>query len=492
MLQLAKDLEIFHLTRHAKERKDRSSTSFSPPFELFLRQHRSSAVPRRLSLFLSLWHCYDIKHGGCTTAQQTCQLGSSMLFFCLTLLATVVDERRTVDLFSHFCHIVDDGHRRSTCTSGLFGLCLCIGGFCSRFLVCHAHRRHRLRAGKIFAQASSSGLRAAIAHLRIRLLPSSVCGGAELLCHRRGALALDLFSLVELSLTDGDRHVWSIVNANAVATLASRQNVPSLYLRCAVSSWSIFVLLLKRHTGSDTEHHGARAERRNSSITSRSTAVRHFFYVSRATSDPARQWCTVPRSSTWFRPTNKAFPYPRRLRAHPRRLRAILCDAAATCSMVIFVVVAEKKRSRNLSVSWLTLYGLVDRLPVSAGNFRRALQRHFLVDFQTEDIAGKIFSCSKRTFFALVNRARNGWTAFARSLPTHRFHDWSKTEAALQRQRHCSVICHSIFKTKRSLERSIPALNEHVLLLWMRNGWTAPARSLQTHRFRDWSKTEGR
>ena len=69
MLQLAKDLEIFHLTRHAKERKDRSSTSFWPPFELFLRQHRSSAVPRRLSLFfLSLWHCYDIKHGGCTTA----------------------------------------------------------------------------------------------------------------------------------------------------------------------------------------------------------------------------------------------------------------------------------------------------------------------------------------------------------------------------------------------------------------------------------------
>ena len=126
-----------------------------------------------------------------------------------------------------------------------------------------------------------------------------------------------------------------------------------------------------------------------------------------------------------------------------------------------------KKRSRNLSVLWLTLYGLVDRLPVSAGNFRRALQRHLLVDFQTEDIAGKIFSCSKRAYFALVKRARNGWTAFARSLPTHRFHDWSKTEAALQRQRHCSVICQSIFKTKISLERSFPALNEHVLLFWI-------------------------
>ena len=35
----------------------------------------------------------------------------------------------------------------------------------------------------------------------------------------------------------------------------------------AILSWSSFVLLLKRHTGSDTEHHGARAKRRNSSIT---------------------------------------------------------------------------------------------------------------------------------------------------------------------------------------------------------------------------------
>ena len=204
-------------------------------------------------------------------------------------------------------------------------------------------------------------------------------------------------------------------------------------------------------------------------------------------------------SECLFLAENKAFPHPRRLRAHPRRLRAhprrlraILWDAAATCSVVIFVVVAEKKRSPKLSVSWLTLYGLVDRLPVSAGNFRRALQRHFLVDFQTEDIARKIFSCSKRAYFALVNRARNGWTAFARSLPRHRFHDWSKTEAALQRQRHCSVICQSIFKTKISLERSLPALNDSCFAFVnrTRNGWTASARSLPTHRFRNWLKTE--
>ena len=41
---------------------------------------------------------------------------------------------------------------------------------------------------------------------------------------------MDLLSLVELLLTDGNRHVWSIVTACAVATLASRQNAPSLYL----------------------------------------------------------------------------------------------------------------------------------------------------------------------------------------------------------------------------------------------------------------------
>ena len=56
-------------------------------------------------------------------------------------------------------------------------------------------------------------------------------------------------------------------------------------------------------------------------------------------------------SECYFLAENKAFPYPRRLRAHPRRLRAILWGAAATCSVVIFVVVVEKKRSPNLRVS---------------------------------------------------------------------------------------------------------------------------------------------
>ena len=61
--------------------------------------------------------------------------------------------------------------------------------------------------------------------------------------------------------------------------------------------------------------------------------------------------------------------------------------------------VAPKQRSPKLSVSWLTLYGLVDRFPVSAGNIGRALQRPFSVDFQIQNITGKIFSCSKRACF---------------------------------------------------------------------------------------------
>ena len=52
------------------------------------------------------------------------------------------------------------------------------------------------------------------------------------------------------------------------------------------------------------------------------------------------------------------------------------------------------------------------------------------IDFQNRDIIGKIFACSKRAWLAFVNRTRNGWTASARSLPTYRFRNWLKTEAA--------------------------------------------------------------
>ena len=158
MLQLAK--ESFQLTRHAKECKDRSFTFFSPPFELSLSSSTSKLCSAKEAFpFLSLWHCYDIKHSGCTTAADM-PAWIQHAFFCLTvdLLAAVVDARRTVDLFSQFGHIVGDGNHRSTCASGRFGLCLGIGGSSNRFHVFPAPRTHRLRAGKNFAQAFSSAL----------------------------------------------------------------------------------------------------------------------------------------------------------------------------------------------------------------------------------------------------------------------------------------------------------------------------------------------
>ena len=157
MLQLAEDLEIFHLTRHAKERKDRSSTSFSPPSELSHCQHRSSAVPRRLALFCRYGIAMTSNMVAVPRSRHMPAWIQHTFFVChsLTVLAAVVDARRTVDLFSHwFGHIVGDSNHRSTCTSGLFGLCLGIGGPSSRFLVFPAPRWYCLRAGKVFAQAS--------------------------------------------------------------------------------------------------------------------------------------------------------------------------------------------------------------------------------------------------------------------------------------------------------------------------------------------------
>ena len=89
---------------------------------------------------------------------------------------------------------------------------------------------------------------------------------------------MDLLSLVELPLTDGDRHRRMVArHCLRSGDVGQPTNCTKPLPWSAISSWSIFVLLLKRHTGSDTEHHGARVERRNSSITSRSTPVRHFF-----------------------------------------------------------------------------------------------------------------------------------------------------------------------------------------------------------------------
>ena len=100
-------------------------------------------------------------------------------------------------------------------------------------------------------------------------------------------------------------------------------------------------------------------------------------------------WSQSPLSCLWA-------SFPCRTRLFRTRGEQGLWDAAATWPVVIFVAVAPKQRSPKLSVSWLALYWLVDRLPVSTGNFKRALQRHFLVDFRNQDVAGKIFFCSKR------------------------------------------------------------------------------------------------
>ena len=139
MLQLAKDLEIFHLTRHAKERKDRSSTSFSPPFELFLRQHRSSAVPRRLSLFFCRYGIAMTSNMVAVPRQQTCQLGSSMLFFffvSLNLRPLLTNEElpicsRTFVTSSMTATI-------EVLVLVVFLVFASVLEFCSRFLVCPA------------------------------------------------------------------------------------------------------------------------------------------------------------------------------------------------------------------------------------------------------------------------------------------------------------------------------------------------------------------
>ena len=169
MLQLAKDLEIFHLTRHAKERKDRSSTSFSPPFELFLRQHRSSAVPRRLSLFFC-------RHGIAMTSnmvavprQQTCQLGSSpACYFFVSLYLWPLLTNEELSICSRTFVTSSMTATIEVLVLVVFLVFASVLEVLQSILVCPAPRRHRLRAGKIFAQASSSGLRPAIAHHRIR------------------------------------------------------------------------------------------------------------------------------------------------------------------------------------------------------------------------------------------------------------------------------------------------------------------------------------
>ena len=91
-------------------------------------------------------------------------------FCCVSALLAVVDAQRTVDLFLQFGHIVGDvdGNHRNTCTSAfsVFALALEVPAvdFMSSLRPAHIACEPR----KISAQASSSDLGPAIAHLLIR------------------------------------------------------------------------------------------------------------------------------------------------------------------------------------------------------------------------------------------------------------------------------------------------------------------------------------
>ena len=307
MLQLAKDLEIFHLTRHAKERKDRSSTSFSPPFELFLRQHRSSAVPRRLSLFFCRYgiamtsnmvavprHAADmpawIQHAFFFVSLYLRPLLTneelsicSRTFVTSSMTATI--EVLVLVVFLVFASVLEVLQSISCLPCAPQTSLASRENFCASFFF-----------GSTTGHCPSPYQIVAIQRLWRRWATFSQkrcpCIGFIFRCrtaaHRRRQACLV------------DRHCLR----SGAAGQPTKCTKPLPW--SAVSSWSIFVLFLKRHTGSDTGHHGARAERRNSSITSRSTAVRHFFctFPERPHTRPASDVpCRMSRSSTWFRPT---------------------------------------------------------------------------------------------------------------------------------------------------------------------------------------------
>ena len=161
------------------------------------------------------------------TRQQTCQLGSSMLFFCLTLLAAVVDAlsicsrtfvtssmTATIEVlvlvvilvFASVLEVLQSisclpcapqtslASRENFCASFFFGSTT---GHCpSPYQIVAIQRLWRRWATFSQKRCPSNGF-------------TFPCRTAA---HRRR------------------QAVWSIVTAYAVATLASRQNAPSLYL----------------------------------------------------------------------------------------------------------------------------------------------------------------------------------------------------------------------------------------------------------------------
>ena len=106
---------------------------------------------------------------------------------------------------------------------------------------------------------------------------------------------------------------------------------------------------------------------------------------------------------------------------------------------VTFVVVAAKQRSKNeRSLRSASGTGRSITAPIPAGTGTAA---SFFSRFSNPIYSvGKILSWSKRACSVFVNRTRNGRTAAVRSLPTHRFRDWPKTEAAQQQSYRLSKV----------------------------------------------------
>ena len=262
MLQLAKD--FFQPRRHAKERKDRSSTSFSPPFELSrsFRQHRSSAVPRRLPFFCRFGIAMT-SNMVAVPQQQTCQLGSSTLFFVPLYLRP---------LFTHEeLSICSRSLVTSSVTATIEVLVLVIFLVFALVLeVLAVDFMSSLRPAHIACEPGKY-----LRKLLLRIYDGHCPSPYQIIATQRLWRRWATFSQKKCPSIGFSFPFRTAAHRRRQACLVDRHCLRSGDIgqptKCtkplpwsAILSWSIFVLLLKRHTGSDTEHHGARAKRRNS------------------------------------------------------------------------------------------------------------------------------------------------------------------------------------------------------------------------------------
>ena len=115
-------------------------------------------------------------------------------------------------------------------------------------------------------------------------------------------------------------------------------------------------------------------------------------------------------SERLFLAENKAFRTCGELWRTRRRALAILCfeySGDLTCGHFCGRRGEAKKPRQKISSLRLGT-GPSITVPISVGNFERALRRHFSVEFQTQFIIGKILSWSKRAYFVLwIGRGTN-------------------------------------------------------------------------------------